>query len=187
MLRRRDEGKGKILFIDVDSPDYKTEDNAGISYEQVLCQRPHSLQCTLSRLVITLNVHQPPLAHRFNRCGSWQAMENIHGILPDQTVVTNVEVSMLQPLPNLQCIILQAKLQIQRHYCLMPEFKQSRHWCCRCSGGCMMRLDWDGCTPSPRFSPLVGWQIGGSCFSFVRIHTSMHPFRRTVIRQSCKW
>lgn len=35
MLKRRDEGKGKIVFVDVDSPDYRPEDNAGISYEQV--------------------------------------------------------------------------------------------------------------------------------------------------------
>ncbi|EIE25433.1 putative thiol-disulfide oxidoreductase DCC, partial [Coccomyxa subellipsoidea C-169] len=54
MLKRRDEGKGKIYFVDVDAPDYRPEDNAGISYEQ--------------------------------------AMESIHGILPDQRVVTNVEV-----------------------------------------------------------------------------------------------
>ncbi|CAL8460729.1 g260 [Coccomyxa elongata] len=54
MLKRRDEGKGKIYFVDIDAPDYRPEDNAGITYEQ--------------------------------------AMESIHGILPDNRVVTNVEV-----------------------------------------------------------------------------------------------
>ncbi len=35
MLKRRDEGKGKIYFVDIDAPNYRPEDNAGISYEQV--------------------------------------------------------------------------------------------------------------------------------------------------------
>lgn len=35
MLKRRDEGKGKIYFVDIDAPDYRPEDNAGITYEQV--------------------------------------------------------------------------------------------------------------------------------------------------------
>ncbi|KAK9810504.1 hypothetical protein WJX72_011884 [[Myrmecia] bisecta] len=36
MLRRRDEGKGKIDFVDVASPDYDPADNAGISYKQAM-------------------------------------------------------------------------------------------------------------------------------------------------------
>ena len=35
MLKRRDEGKGRIWFVDVDSPEYRPEENADISYEQV--------------------------------------------------------------------------------------------------------------------------------------------------------
>lgn len=35
MLKRRDEGVGKIAFVDIDSPDYDAAKNAGISYEQV--------------------------------------------------------------------------------------------------------------------------------------------------------
>ncbi len=54
MLRRRDEGAGKICFVDIDAPDYSPADNAGISYEQ--------------------------------------GMANIHGVLPDGKVITNVEV-----------------------------------------------------------------------------------------------
>lgn len=37
MLKRRDEGKGRIYFVDIDAPDYRPEDNAGITYEQVHC------------------------------------------------------------------------------------------------------------------------------------------------------
>lgn len=35
MLRRRDEGKGKIDFVDIAAPDYSPEQNAGLSFEQV--------------------------------------------------------------------------------------------------------------------------------------------------------
>ena len=35
MLRRRDAGSGKIDFVDVASPNYRAEDNHGVSYEQV--------------------------------------------------------------------------------------------------------------------------------------------------------
>lgn len=54
MLKRRDEGKGKIAFVDIASPAYDPRENAGISFES--------------------------------------AMGNIHGILPDGRVITNVEV-----------------------------------------------------------------------------------------------
>lgn len=35
MLRRRDEGVGKIDFVDISSPSYEAEANANISYEEV--------------------------------------------------------------------------------------------------------------------------------------------------------
>ena len=57
MLRRRDEGQGKILFVDIDSPEYSPAENAGITFEQ--------------------------------------GMANIHGILPDGRVITNVEVGII--------------------------------------------------------------------------------------------
>lgn len=54
MLRGRDAGVGNIDFVDISSPDYRAEDNAGVTYEE--------------------------------------AMGHIHGILPDGSVVTNIEV-----------------------------------------------------------------------------------------------
>lgn len=35
MLRGRDEGVGKIDFVDISSPEYSPDDNASISYEEV--------------------------------------------------------------------------------------------------------------------------------------------------------
>ena len=35
MLQRRDAGAGRIAFVDVASPDYRPEDNAGVSFEKV--------------------------------------------------------------------------------------------------------------------------------------------------------
>ncbi len=35
MLKRRDEGIGKINFVDIASPAYDPQENAGISYQQV--------------------------------------------------------------------------------------------------------------------------------------------------------
>ena len=37
MLRRRDEGKGRIAFVDISADDYRPDDNAGLTYEQVGC------------------------------------------------------------------------------------------------------------------------------------------------------
>ncbi|GMH39947.1 hypothetical protein BSKO_07851 [Bryopsis sp. KO-2023] len=54
MLKNRDAGVGNIDFVDISSPDYRAEDNAGVTYEE--------------------------------------AMGHIHGILPDGSVVTNIEV-----------------------------------------------------------------------------------------------
>jgi len=34
MLRRRDSGKGNICFVDIADPGYRSEDNAGITFEQ---------------------------------------------------------------------------------------------------------------------------------------------------------
>jgi hypothetical protein len=45
MLKRRDEGIGKILFVDIDAPDYDPAENAGISYEQVDLSYHLSAQC----------------------------------------------------------------------------------------------------------------------------------------------
>jgi len=53
-LRKKDNGKGKIAFVDIASPDYCPADNQGIDYET--------------------------------------AMNRIHGILADGTVIKNVEV-----------------------------------------------------------------------------------------------
>ena len=36
MLRRRDEGVGKIEFVDIASPEYDPVRNAGISFEQAI-------------------------------------------------------------------------------------------------------------------------------------------------------
>ena len=41
-LRRRDSGKGRIDFVDIASPSYDPDYNAGISYEQV-----HDLSCVV--------------------------------------------------------------------------------------------------------------------------------------------
>lgn len=54
MLQRRDEGVGKIDFVDISSPSYNPADNSNLTYEK--------------------------------------AMGEIHAILPDGKVVTNVEV-----------------------------------------------------------------------------------------------
>jgi len=54
MLRRRDEGVGKIDFVDISSTSYNPAENSDLTYEQ--------------------------------------AMGEIHAILPDGKVVTNVEV-----------------------------------------------------------------------------------------------
>ncbi|KAL0031318.1 hypothetical protein WJX79_003209 [Trebouxia sp. C0005] len=54
MLRKRDKGQNKIVFVDISSQDYSAKDNAGITYEE--------------------------------------AMGSIHGILPGDTVITNVDV-----------------------------------------------------------------------------------------------
>lgn len=54
MLKEKDAGSGKIDFVDISSPSYSPEANAGVSYVQ--------------------------------------AMQQIHGILPDGTVIKNVEV-----------------------------------------------------------------------------------------------
>ena len=35
MLRKRDKDQNKIRFVDICSPEYSADDNAGISYEQV--------------------------------------------------------------------------------------------------------------------------------------------------------
>lgn len=35
MLRKRDKDQNKIGFVDISSPEYSANDNAGISYEQV--------------------------------------------------------------------------------------------------------------------------------------------------------
>ena len=36
MLKRRDAGKGNIAFVDIASDSYSPQENADISYEQVL-------------------------------------------------------------------------------------------------------------------------------------------------------
>ncbi len=36
MLRRKDEGKNRIDFVDIASPDYREEDNQGISFEEAM-------------------------------------------------------------------------------------------------------------------------------------------------------
>ncbi len=64
MLKRRDEGKGKIYFVDVDAPDYRPEDNAGISYEQVYCLRIPSSRWSVSAAAddskfTNMSGHQP--------------------------------------------------------------------------------------------------------------------------------
>ena len=38
MLRRRDDGVGKVEFVDIASPDYDPAANAGISFEQASLQ-----------------------------------------------------------------------------------------------------------------------------------------------------
>ena len=78
VLRRRDAGKDKIAFVDIGSPNYDPRQNAGVSYEQVVLQA----------LVVCRNTgrqHMPQML-------GMQAMGNIHAILPDDKVVTNVEV-----------------------------------------------------------------------------------------------
>lgn len=54
MLMRRDEGKGRIAFVDIASPDYSPEDNGGITFEQasmllyaVMCSPLPASRCSL--------------------------------------------------------------------------------------------------------------------------------------------
>ena len=77
VLRRRDAGKDNIAFVDIGSPDYDPRQNAGVSYEQALLR--------------TLPVWREKKQHS-PQMPCLQAMGNIHAILPDGKVVTNVEV-----------------------------------------------------------------------------------------------
>ncbi|KAL4426836.1 hypothetical protein ABPG77_006622 [Micractinium sp. CCAP 211/92] len=43
MLMRRDEGKGRIAFVDIASPDYSPEQNGGITFEQAM-ERIHAIE-----------------------------------------------------------------------------------------------------------------------------------------------
>lgn len=40
MLKGRDEGIGKIDFVDISNPNYSEEDNANLTYEEVECWMP---------------------------------------------------------------------------------------------------------------------------------------------------
>lgn len=61
MLKRRDEGRGKIDYVDISFEDYSAEQNANISYEQAR-RRPGRLQ---SRMSIVQNC--AALFHGFGR------------------------------------------------------------------------------------------------------------------------
>ncbi len=104
MLRRRDEGVNKIEFVDIDAPEYDPAKNAGISYEQVgmaiIPQRVrHAERSPFAQK------HECP-AQASSEQMPWllliahvlQGMANIHAILPDGRVVTNVEVFRCCPL-----------------------------------------------------------------------------------------
>ena len=60
MLRRRDAGVGRIRFVDIADPSYRSEENAGISYEQVrrvcIAQAKQLYCCSVQKLSTSANI-----------------------------------------------------------------------------------------------------------------------------------
>ena len=83
MLKRRDAGNDRIAFVDIASPSYSPQDNAGISFEEVCSALGGPRPAHVIGRVQHSQWSKAPLV---------QAMGSIHGILPDGKVITNVEV-----------------------------------------------------------------------------------------------
>lgn len=86
MLMRRDAGAGKICFVDVAASDYSPDDNAGISFEEV------SSSCCIFCASCKLSADKSPPYQSHNPILLLQAMGSIHAILPDGSVIKEVEV-----------------------------------------------------------------------------------------------
>ncbi|KAI7836715.1 hypothetical protein COHA_009491 [Chlorella ohadii] len=95
MLMKRDQGKGRIAFVDVASPEYDPAQNSGISFEKAMeasqgCGGDDRAAVSLSRrraagvAWLTCSHYTSPTCH--------PALQRIHAIEADGRVITDVEV-----------------------------------------------------------------------------------------------